>query len=156
MTDWMNWDKASEFISAMEPLKNGDTSLWAVFTHACKETNYFKWVIGKNNYWHILRPKRFEVFAVLNEDGNLKEYADWETPAEGITFYLDQVNKHHNEAMVCKKCSHCYLRGVRMWRADNDNAADSYFKELMRIHRFIQGEDRIMKAFRMQLDYTEI
>jgi len=154
--DWINWDMALSLIRAMQPLRDSEIPLWAVFTHSCDDTNYFKNIAGLNGYFWIKRPKRYSNFIRVAQTGGLAEYADWDSPQECLAYYIEHIRKNFPDSLKCIKCSHCFLRGVRTWKFNDENAAHSYFRELARKHRYLQGEDRIKNAFVKILDYSEI
>ena len=139
--DWIDLGKAEAFVRALTPLSESDLPLWAVFTHACHETNFFKWVKADHNYFN---------FKVKDD------LLEWESAAEGITFYMEVLNRKFADAVRCPKCAHCFLWGVRKWNRENDLDALSQFRELMRKRKFLQGEDRIMDIFSRVLKYTPI
>ena len=139
--DWIDLPIAESFLDAMKPLAESDIPLWAVFTHASHHTNFFKWFKGKNNF-----------FDLKVKD----EHLEWDTPAEGITFYLEVLKRKYPDAMRCRRCSYCLLWGVRHWKGEDELEAFSYFRELTRKHRFLQAEDRVSESFHKILNYTKI
>ena len=153
---WIDWDRAERFISGLRTISASDTPLWAVFVHHAHHSNFFKWTIGKNNHFGFKRTARQSKVIKVVRDGEAHEFSDWDTPEEAMAFYLEVVSRNHPEALKCARCSHCYLWGIRDWNAEGDRAGRSYFRELTRKHRFLQGEDRLVEMFKKHLDYTEI
>lgn len=144
-------EKSREFIKALGPLKSSGFSPWAIYTHACHETGYFRRVAGKHNYWRIEKPARWQGPVARDwdqDDGanTLMEFVDWESCDEALAFYAALVEKIYPESFAARACHNCFLRGLAKWDADS-----AYSDKLLALYDLLRGEEQVGRDFNVLL-----
>jgi len=148
-------DKAIEFMGGLKEIQETGISTWAVYTHACHETGYFKRVIGRHNFWGIKKPQKWsgmthEILTHEFEDGKnvpkIQEFADWDTISEALAFYLGLIERLYTPSWDCKECAQCFLRGLTKgkykWATD-----PLYVEKLCALYGLLRQDEEIIKAF---------
>jgi hypothetical protein len=140
--EWMNWYEAERFIKALGPVRAFDIPALAVFTHATIESDYFRKICGLNGHFRIQRPNQHKPWAKQGDN----EYADFETVDEALHFYIRRLKDKFPASLKCGLCSHCFIYGLKGWNQDN-----SYTDRMMERHKFLAGEDAVIKLFDIHL-----